>query len=161
MTERGESADSASIVSRIPRAYWEIPYDGSQVPGRRRPTSVFEGANCQRYAYAVLALFGLNVPAVRSSDLWSDRSSTIRVDEPRALDLVLFGGGVNAWGAHVGVYLGGEKVLHLCKEVGLPTVWTLNEFRSKPRYRRLVGFKRVLKDAASETAQPGRRHEGH
>lgn len=144
MNEGAGTLDSEVILSTIPSSYWGIPYSGKHHPGGGSSTNVFEGANCQSFAYAVLRLFGRRIPDFRFSDLWLDRGSTIVADEPRVLDLALFGGGENAWGAHVGVYLGDGRVLHLCKEEGFPALWTLGEFRSRPRYRPLVGFKRCV-----------------
>ena len=39
--------------------------------------------------------------------------------------------------------VGPGRVAHLCKEVGRPAVWPLDEFAARPRYRVLVGMKRV------------------
>lgn len=145
MNTRRQRFDREHILSGVPPSFWKIPYDPRAYPGSTTARDLLEGANCQRFAYAVLGLFGLHVPPFRSSDLWTDPSVTLRVHEPEALDLVLLGGGPNGWGAHVGVYLGDEEVLHLCKEVGEPAVWSLDDFKSRRRYRRLVGFKRVLR----------------
>ena len=65
------------------------------------------------------------------------------MSEPEPLDLVLFAGSPDPWGAHVGVSLGGAEVLHLCKEVGVPVVWEFEDFAERERYRSLIGFKRV------------------
>jgi hypothetical protein len=91
----------------------------------------------------VLRHFGLNPPDLRSSELWTDTATTQRVSVPRPLDLVLVNATRDAWGAHVGVWAGDDKVLHLCAEVGRPTLWNLATFASRPSYRVLVGFKRI------------------
>ena len=101
------------------------------------------GANCQLYAYAVLAHFGLRVPALRSSDLWEDTASTRRVATARPLDLLLYNATPDPYGAHVGVWAGEGAVLHLCAEVGRPAVWTPADFAARERYRVLVGIKRT------------------
>ncbi|MEU9125696.1 cell wall hydrolase [Streptomyces sp. NPDC048506] len=108
-----------------------------------------QGANCQRYAYAVLHHFGLLVPPLRSAELWADGAATRRVGRPRPLDLVLFDGGPVAgrpegYGAHVGVHLGPDQVLHLCREVGRPVVWRYADFAVRARYARLLGTKRAV-----------------
>lgn len=121
---------------------WRVPYVGELHPdGPDRP--IDDGANCQRYAYEVLTLFGCRIPPFRSSELWDDTSVTERVDGlPQALDLVLFNESNRAWGAHVGVALGPDEVLHLSKSVGRPEAWTLAEFEARPAYRVRVGIKR-------------------
>ncbi|BDM70963.1 hypothetical protein HEK616_44500 [Streptomyces nigrescens] len=106
------------------------------------------GANCQRYAYAVLRHFGLWVPPLRSAELWADTRTTRRAGRPRPLDLVLFDAGPDqdrpeGYGAHVGVHLGPDAVLHLCREVGRPAVWRYADFAARARYARFLGAKRV------------------
>jgi hypothetical protein len=135
-----------SLLSRLPPHFATVPYDSGQVPvvGNR----LDRGANCQRYAYAVLAAFGLNLQPWRSSELWDDATPTCRVQgDPEALDLLLFNGDADAYGAHVGVWTG-QAVLHLCKAVGLPVEWPLERFAEIPRYRCLVGVKRVMPPGA-------------
>ena len=62
------------------------------------------------------------------------------VANPAALDLVLYAPTRDPWGAHVGVFLGGSSVLHLCQEVGVPAVWDFDDFR---RSRSLPGTARL------------------
>ncbi|MFE7318409.1 cell wall hydrolase [Streptomyces sp. NPDC057555] len=119
------------------------------------PRDLTGGANCQRYAYAVLAHFGRWVPPLRSSELWADRRATGPADPPGPLDLVLFDGGPvtgrpEGYGAHVGLHLGPDRVLHLCREVGRPAVWTYADFAARPRYARFLGAKRVVPGAFPE-----------
>ncbi|MBF9068624.1 hydrolase [Streptacidiphilus sp. NEAU-YB345] len=138
----------------LPDELVDVPYVGSCYPGSPavadRP-ELAEGANCQLYAYAVLAHFGLRVPPLRSSDLWSDDTATTVVATARPLDLLLFGPTADPYGAHVGVCLAPDRVLHLCREIGRPAVWSLADFRARERYRVLIGVKRV--------AEPGGRRE--
>jgi hypothetical protein len=130
----------------LPDTFWEVRYVGARYPGstavRKRP-GLTEGANCQLFAYEVLRYCGLTPPELRSSELWTDTSTTQRVTVPRPLDLVLLNTTRDAWGAHVGVWAGEDKVLHLCAEVGHPALWNLAMFAARPSYRELVGFKRV------------------
>ncbi|MEV7833327.1 hydrolase [Streptomyces subrutilus] len=134
------------LLAALPDAFGTVPYAGSRFPGsaavRRRP-DLAEGANCQLFAYAVLRHFGRAVPALRSDDLWSDTRHTTGVVRPQVLDLLLFGADRDPYGAHVGVWAGGGTVLHLCAEVGRPALWTLADFAARPRYRVLIGAKRV------------------
>ncbi|GHA30099.1 hypothetical protein GCM10007989_27220 [Devosia pacifica] len=133
-----------ALIAALPSGFWRVPYDARRYPGAAAIEDVCSGANCQLFAYAVLKYFGVDVPPLRSSELWDDTSVTIRVDQPRPLDLMLFNETAEAWGAHVGVSLGDERTLHLSKAVGRPAVWTLDQFSAQPRYKCLVGIKRVV-----------------
>ncbi|GAA3919331.1 hypothetical protein GCM10022244_30560 [Streptomyces gulbargensis] len=140
------------ILARLPADFWTVRYDGSRFPGSaavtRRP-GLAHGANCQLFAYEVLRRCGLVPPPLRSSDLWSDTGSTVRVPVPAPLDLLLFSASDDAYGAHVGVWVGDDAVLHLCAEAGTPAVWSLADFAARERYRVLVGIKRVTVRAAT------------
>ncbi|MFJ5708731.1 hydrolase [Streptomyces sp. NPDC093105] len=136
-----------SIVSRLPAGFWTVRYDGSRFPGAAvaaaRP-GLAAGANCQLFAYEVLRHFGLTPPELRSSELWEDAESTVRVPAARPLDLLLYNATDDAYGAHVGVDAGDGGILHLCAEVGRPVVWRPEDFAARERYRVLLGVKRVL-----------------
>jgi len=110
----------------IPARFRRVRYDGSCYPGRPGLRGLRRGANCQHFAYELLREFGFTVPNLRSSELWSDRKFSSRVRQLRKLDLVLFNRKRASWGAHVGVYVGGGKVLHLCKSAGRPETCTLD-----------------------------------
>ncbi len=118
-------------------------YDARCYPGSE--IQVDGRGNCQSFAYAVLRHFGRVVPDFRSSELWSDTRFTFEVGEFVPLDIVLFNSTENAYGAHVGIYAGAERILHLSKQVGFPTRWTLDEFARNPRYRVRIGAKRTRK----------------
>lgn len=120
-----------------------MPYAGERVPGQVPRGDLARGANCQLWAYEVLARFGLVVPDLRSDELWHDTSATMRVDVPQPPDLVLYNGRHDPYGAHVGLWTG-EGVAHLCKEGGRPAVWHEHEFTARPRYAVRVGFKRAM-----------------
>jgi hypothetical protein len=138
------------ITERLPASFRTVPYVGARHPGARavaeRP-GLAHGANCQLFAYGVLEHFGVRAPALRSSELWADTRSGVRVTTARPLDLLLFNRTGEAFGAHVGVCVGagpgGVEVLHLCAEVGRPAVWRLADFAARERYRVLVGIKRI------------------
>lgn len=134
-------------MAELPEALRRVPYVGALVPGAEPGLGVTEGANCQRYAYAVLRHFGRMVPALRSRELWLDTASTVTVEEPQPLDLVLFGPTPDPYGAHVGVCLGGTEVLHLSSEVGLPAVWGFDAFAARERYQTRIGYKRAIAGA--------------
>ncbi|QKG18707.1 Cell wall-associated hydrolase [Actinomadura verrucosospora] len=98
-------------------------------------------------------MFELDPPDLRSSELWADAEFTERVAVACPLDLVLFNATQDAWGAHVGVCVGDDQILHLCAEVGHPVVWSWQEFAERKRYRTVVGIKRVVR-RVDECPQP-------
>ena len=132
------------VLAQLAPRLRDTRFAAEMIPGHRREVGLDEGSNCQRYAYAVLAAFGVDVPPFRSDDLWADVSVTRQVTVPEPLDLVLYGPSDDPFGAHVGVCLGGTKVLHLCEEIGTPIVWDFEDFAARPRYRSQIGFKRSL-----------------
>ena len=125
-----------------PAWVFEAPYSAAAHPQQSQRRPIGEGANCQRYAYGILALFGQTVPNHRSSELWDD----VGFDHPAVhdaanLDVALFSPDGSAWGAHVAVVMG-DRLLHLSAEVGRPAVWRWDDFAARDRYRRLVGLVR-------------------
>ncbi|GCD97166.1 cell wall hydrolase [Embleya hyalina] len=136
-------------LSALPPRFRDVPYVYARHPQTVADGDLSAGANCQLYAYAFLAHHGLRVPPLRSSELWADDTATVRVTEPAPLDLLLFDAGPRpgrdpGYAAHVGVYLGPDRVLHLCREVGRPAIWSYTEFAARPEYARLFGVKRCL-----------------
>jgi murein DD-endopeptidase / murein LD-carboxypeptidase len=128
----------------IPQMFFNSKYDASKYPGSKNCSGLVNGANCQYFAYELLKHFGRIVPDFRSSNLWEDSIHTMRVVELEPLDLLLFNKNENSYGAHIGVYLGENKVIHLCKEVGFPIVWDMEEFGKRNNYSYFIGAKRVL-----------------
>lgn len=142
---------SNRVLARLPADYQAVRYVGARFPGSPAVAAcpgLARGANCQLFAYEVLRHFGLGPPPLRSSELWADSETTARVREPRPLDLILVNDTNRAWGAHIGVWVDDQYVLHLCAEVGCPAVWPMSEFATRQRYRTLIGFKRVLREIA-------------
>ncbi|MBO2451127.1 hypothetical protein J4573_28785 [Actinomadura barringtoniae] len=137
-----------AVLEELPDGLWATQYVGDRFPGSpkvaERP-GLADGANCQLFAYEVLRWFGLDPPDLRSSELWADVECTRRVTEARPLDLVLFNATEDAWGAHVGVCVGDDQILHLCAELGRPAVWSRQQFHERERYRTLIGIKRVVR----------------
>ena len=120
-----------------------VPYVGSAHPQSGNSAPISLGANCQRFAYAVLGLFGTTVPPHRSSQLWADPAfDHVTRSDVRELGLVLFNPTADSWGAHVAVALGGQ-LLHLCAEVGRPALWQWSDFAARERYATLFGVVRV------------------
>lgn len=132
-----------------PRDGWPVWVTDAQYRATSHPSAVAlppieQGANCQRYAYAVLSLLERRVPPHRSSELWDDPTLVHVVrDDAADLDLALFNDSDDAFGAHVAVVFG-EGLLHLCAEVGAPALWSWSDFAARPRYAHLVGIVRVL-----------------
>ncbi|MFJ3582181.1 hydrolase [Streptomyces sp. NPDC090127] len=141
-----------AMITGLPAEFWTVRYVGSRFPGAAsvaaRP-GLADGANCQVFAYEVLRHFGLTPPDLRSSELWSDTGATVHVPVADRLDLVLFNRTADAYGAHVGVHVGDDAILHLCAEVGRPAVWGAADFAARERYAVRLGAKRVLPRPAS------------
>jgi lipoprotein Spr len=137
-------ATATDIVPDIPDRFWKIPYDVAH--DRDSPTlmGIETGANCQNFAYELLRYFGRPVPFLRSSNLWDDTEHTIVVDTYQPLDLLLFNRTHDAWGAHVAVYVGNDRAIHLGRRIGLAAVWPLAQFATHPEYGVLLGGKRTL-----------------
>jgi len=88
----------------------------------------------------------LIVPEYRSSELWSDTEySEVVQDNFKPLDILFFHKREEAYGAHIAVYLGNDKAIHLSKKVGKPVIWEINTFFEYPRYQFLLGGKRFYK----------------
>ena len=130
-------------LHELPDEYWHVPYAGARYPGAAARGDLAGGANCQLWAYEVLAYYGFAVPDFRSDELWSDTVATHHVDKPEPLDLVLYNADHGAYGAHVGLWTG-DAVAHLCREVGSPAVWTTADFAARRRYAVQIGLKRPV-----------------
>jgi cell wall-associated NlpC family hydrolase len=131
------------VIESLPHWYWEVPYVYERYPGAPGVTDLRGGANCQLFAYDVLAHLGLQVPPLRSSNLWEDTSATKVVTEFEPLDLLFFNRTDDPFGAHLAVYLAPGQILHLCKEVGVPAIWSEADFAARPNYQVFIGAKRV------------------
>ena len=128
----------------IPPRFFEVTYKGAHYPGSPKVNGLEGGANCQVFAYELLRHHGVTVPDLRSSDLWEDTQFTTQVTDLQPLDILLWNKTDNPWGAHVGVYLGENKVIHLSKANHTAVIWTLEEFLKQPAYTVFIGAKRVL-----------------
>ncbi|MEU4269227.1 hydrolase [Streptomyces sp. NPDC026092] len=147
------------LLSRLPAAFWTVPHVGSRFPGSAAVTKrpgLETGANCQVFAYEVLRHFGLTLPPLRSSDLWDDTTATVHTPTAEPLDLLLFNATEDPYGAHVGVFVGPDAVLHLSAEVGRPAVWRLTDFAARQRYRVLIGAKRAIREPGRSPAEASR-----
>ena len=137
------------MLTDLPPRLLRVEYRGQNHPQRAGqrdsesgPTNLSDGANCQRFAYAVVRHFGFRIGNFRSSELWDDTRYTRRVRNLKPLDILFFNSNRKAYGAHLAVYLGRSHAIHLSKEVAVPAVWRLEQFAQHSRYRVLVGAKR-------------------
>ena len=128
----------------IPDFFWTVGYDGENFPRDSDPYQVTGGANCQVFAYAILQHFGIAIPPLRSSELWSDTTFTRQVSDYRPLDLLLFNRTEAAWGAHVALFVGDNQAIHLSASERRPVIWRLEDFAMREEYACLLGGKRVL-----------------
>jgi len=127
----------------IPKHFFDVAYNGSRFPGAPDAIGLDGGANCQHFSYELLRYFGKMVPNLRSKEIWEDEEYTEKVDTLEPLDIVLFNKNIDAWGAHMGVYLGDGNVIHLSKVVGYPVIWPLEQFRDVAQYAVFIGAKRI------------------
>jgi len=130
----------------IPAQFWRIKYDQDHDGGAPLLPSISESPNCQNFAYALLKHFGYEISPFRSSNLWEDAEETVIVTgELRALDLLLFNRTSSPWGAHVALYLGGGKAIHLSKKESTAAIWPFAQFQILAEYRIFIGAKRLRK----------------
>ena len=127
----------------LPLRFFAATYDGKKYPGSSACTGIEQGANCQYFVYEVLRHFGYTPPDFRSSELWDDVTHSKKVNDLEPLDVVFFNRTDDSYGAHLGLYLGHDKVLHLAKEVGHPTVWSFAEFKKREHHQVFLGAKRM------------------
>ncbi|MGZ6472786.1 MAG: hypothetical protein ACXWRZ_16575 [Bdellovibrio sp.] len=87
--------------------------------------------------------FGFQIGDLRSSDLWKDTVFTTEVaDDLQAFDIVLINKNQDSYGAHIGLCIGNNKILHLSKKEGKPVVWDLDQFGNLDEYAIYIGAKR-------------------
>jgi len=128
---------------KIPARFLKVRYNGAAHP-HASLTGLEAGANCQRFAFALLEHFGYAIAPMRSRELWADRRFTRRVHRMRPCDILMFNREEKAWGAHLAMYVGNGRAIHLSKALGLPAIWDLAEFARCPRYKILLGIKRPI-----------------
>jgi len=125
----------------IPPRFFEVEYNGAHFP-RASHCGLKGGANCQVFVYEILNYFAIELPAFRSSELWEDETYTKYVEDLKPLDILLWNKTKTAWGAHLGLYVGEGKAIHLSKQIGKPVIWPLEEFEKHERYAIFLGAKR-------------------
>lgn len=128
----------------VPPSFLSVAYDAECFPGSATAVGLSRGANCQYFAFEFVRYFGKRIPDFRSSELWEDTNTTVRVLVFEPFDLLLYNSEERSWGAHVGVFLGEGSILHLSKELGRPAIWNHDRFLKELRYRYFIGGKRIL-----------------
>lgn len=123
----------------------DIQYNGRIIPNGQTHDIVNTGANCQVFAYQLLRYNELVVPDFRSSELWEDAEfSELITENFHSLDLLFFHKKEEAYGAHIAVYLGENRAIHLSRKNGIPVVWEIATFLEQPAYSFLLGGKRFF-----------------
>ncbi len=135
----------------IPERFKKVHYKGSRIPGVKEQENLALGANCQVYVYELLKEFNKEVPNFRSSDLWEDTVYTKKVETDfLPLDIMLYNNKRGAFGAHLALYIGYDKVLHLSKDNETPMVETHEAMRTQRKYRYFIGTKRIIKKSITK-----------
>lgn len=129
----------------IPGWLTTIQYNGKVTPHTAPFDIATTGSNCQVFSYHLLRHYNLVVPNFWSSELWSDTEfSEVITEDYQPLDILFFHRKEDAYGAHVGVYIGNNQVIHLSKQEGLPVIWEIEHFFTYPKYQFLLGGKRFF-----------------
>ena len=130
----------------LPLRFLTIHYNGSKYPGNTEYDSVKYGANCQSFVYEILRYFGIVLPDFRSSELWNDTHYTRKSKTLQCMDIAFFHTNTNPYGAHIGLCIGKNKILHLSRSVGYPAIWDIEEFKKYKQYQVYIGAKRLKKN---------------
>jgi len=131
---------------RLPKWLMDIQYNGRIIPNGETHDIVTTGANCQVFAFQLLRFNELIVPDFRSSELWEDvEFSELVTEDFRPLDLLFFHRKEEAYGAHIAVYMGENKAIHLSRKNRTPVIWSIETFLEQAAYPFLLGGKRFFK----------------
>lgn len=128
---------------KFPERYMDIVYNPSIVPDKKEKNIINTGANCQVYAYELLRFNNKNIPDYRSRELWEDTIySNIVSWEYQPLDILFFNKELNPYGAHLGIYIWDNKVLHNSKDIWKSSIFELNNFKEIGKYKICIWAKR-------------------
>lgn len=139
-------------LKNLPSHFWACTYNGKRHPQAQGIQGLSGGANCQQFVNEVLRYHGLKPPALRSSELWDDKQHYTTITDINALqplDVLLWNDTPNPFGAHVGLYAGQGKALHLSKANYTPKLETLTFFSTQPEYQIWIGAKRLKNNGIS------------
>lgn len=128
---------------KLPEWYMDIKYNPKIVPDWKKQDIISTWSNCQVYAYELLRLNNKNVPDYRSSELWEDTIySNIVSWEYEPLDILFFNKENNPYGAHLGIYIWNNKVLHNSKDIWKPAISEFGYFQEIEKYKICIWAKR-------------------
>jgi len=127
----------------IPDYFFEVQYNTKRIPGVEDQSDLSLGANCQVFAYELLRVNGLQVKNHRSSELWEDECYSTHIKNFQALDLMLYNKTKQAYGAHLAVYLGASRVIHLSKDIGKAEITYHESLLKQAKYAHFIGAKRI------------------
>jgi cell wall-associated NlpC family hydrolase len=141
--------ENLNTISRLPSYFWSTFYNAKHHPQAVGVKGLEGGANCQQFAYEVLRFYGLNPPNLRSSELWEQipLKTITQLSDLQFLDLLLWNDTLEAYGAHVGVYVGEGQALHLSKNNQYPKIETLSYLNTLPEYKVWIGGKRIISNS--------------
>lgn len=132
-------------ILNISVRFQAVAYHASRIPGVENAADLSLGANCQLYAYQILASKGYEIPDFRSSELWEDETFTLKVYQDfLPLDIMLYHRKQESFGAHVGLYWGEGRVLHLSKSNGRPKLELHSSLLEQEKYACFIGAKRLM-----------------
>ncbi len=129
----------------VPKKFLQITYNPAAKPQSNYSKDLIDGANCQIFVYSILRFYKHEIPDLRSSQLWDDELFTHKVNEYQDFDILLYNDKDNAWGAHLALFIGNNKVIHLSKAVGKPEIIDYEKLRERKTYQYLLGAKRLKK----------------
>ena len=138
----------------IPKHFYQVKYVGARIPGVKNQSDLSLGANCQVFAYELLKANHLIPENLRSSELWRDIRYSRRVQQFKALDLMLYNNKASAFGAHMGVYLGEGRVFHLSQDIGYPEIALHSHLQQRPKYTIYIGAKRIQRISPASYTSP-------
>ena len=128
----------------FPYWYMDIPYNSKVIPNWMIHDIQLSWANCQVYAYEILRYNTIFVPDFRSRELWDDSEySRVIPSEFEPLDILFFNKTNDPWGAHLGVYIWNNKVLHNSKDIWFPTIFDIEDFKKIHSYSCFLWGKRL------------------
>lgn len=132
----------------IPDWVYDIEYNHTIDPQNPSSDLLATGSNCQVFAYTLLRWNGKIVPNLWSDEMWNDQdySQYVESDKIEPMDLLFFSKTLSPYGAHVGVYLGSNEVIHNSIIEGKVSVWRMMKFEKYEKYRVLLGGKRFIRD---------------
>lgn len=127
----------------LPEWYMDIKYDSTNIPDWNQKDIRNTWANCQVYAYELLRYNNKSIPDYRSKELWEDTIySTVVSWKYEPLDVLFFNKENNPYGAHLGVYIWDNKVLHNSKDIWKPAIFELDDFLRIEKYQFCIWAKR-------------------